>query len=307
LKYFTLLSMLILSSFYASASNKDVSILVQENSFSSKIISDFEKKTGISVKLKTYRNRLERDVLLVESNGHGFDIIMLDHASVEKYKRAQWINEFTIQKNSFYNMVTWNYGSIVMLVHESVADDIKTWNDFYSHCFKSEGRISVIDNPHITVNTSLISINLEINTDNKLNLNQIKRNYFNTCHFELNSFDKYNSEWKNDYAAIMINDDVAKKITNNIDNYVINTPKKTINWLNYLTITNSANNSRYAKKLLKYLSIDKQKNKNSKEVGTKMILNNKIDKEAYILNLSYFKDSLLSKTYTDIHYLIYVN
>lgn len=310
MNYFIYLLLITLLSFDAIASSKDLTILVHENSISNKVIDDFKKNTNISVKIKTYKNISERDYLLVESNGNGFDIVMLDHASVEKYKRAGWINELTIQDYGLYNTLAWNYGSFVMLVHESVADDISTWTDFYSYCFKSDAKISVIDNPHVTINTSLIAMDFEINTGNKLYLNEIQRNYFNTCHFELNSLNSLNSFNKPldiDYAAIMMKDDEAVYIARNSDKYAVNTPKETINWVNYLAITRSSNNHKDAKKLLDFLSLDESKIKNSKEEDTKMILNNALKNKEHNLNLSHFRDSLLSKRYTDIHYLIYVN
>jgi len=271
--------------FTVHANESEVVFLTWAEYLDEEIVAEFEQKYGIKVKIVYYESDDDRDDLLIQTNGQGYDIILASGSALYKYRKQKWMAP--LNTNMLPNMkyidkkwidifqdakgyaVPYFWGTNGIAYREDlVAKKPVSWRDLFQPEEHEKGKISMIRSSRDMFGMSLKMLGYSMNSNNKNEIDEAykvleKQKPFVKSYSYIRLDDKsalvkgqvsMSFAYNGDALSVMEHDKRIKYIT----------PKEGVNlWVDYLFISSSSKNSGNAYKFINYLNEPKVSAKNA--------------------------------------------
>lgn len=141
-------------------------VLTWEDYLDPALVAAFEQRYQVFLHFVYYGDDDERDVMMSHSNGEGYDLILIDEASVETYVDYQWIRPLgssqsfsPAQLNKHFppeflpNIKGWQdfavpyfWGTLGILYRDDLVDEAPTrWQDLFVPQASIQGKILMLE------------------------------------------------------------------------------------------------------------------------------------------------------------------
>lgn len=164
----------------AVKAQEELVVLTWEDYLDPALVSAFEQRHQVSLRLVYYGDDDERDVMMSHSNGEGYDLILIDEASVETYVDYQWIRSLdslsATQQTHFIvdfmpNVKDWQkyavpyfWGTLGILYRDDlIADAPTSWQDLFVPHASIQGKILMLDTAKVLLGTALKAQGYDLN------------------------------------------------------------------------------------------------------------------------------------------------
>jgi spermidine/putrescine transport system substrate-binding protein len=240
------------------------------------VLADFHTETGIEVTQSYFEADEERDAHLINSEGKGYDLILVSGLMVESYVRNGWIEALpadlgeelsTIDRrwwNAFpaaeWYAVPYFWGTLGIAYRSDIVDSsIDSWMDIFQPSEQLQGKIAVLDSTRDTTGMALKALGYSLNTRKSLAFKEaitlLQAQGPHVGFYGLVDLDETSRLLSGDIlAAMMFSGDalMLQDINEDIE-YVL--PKEGGNlWVDYITVSSSSTNKEAAWKFIKYLN-----------------------------------------------------
>ncbi|WP_369600429.1 spermidine/putrescine ABC transporter substrate-binding protein [Hahella sp. SMD15-11] len=87
-----------------------LTFLTWEDYIDPELVSEFEQKNDVKIRFVYFEDDDEREMILAQTNGIGFDLVLLDSALVQNYIRQGWLEPLDRQRisNAAHIRMPWN-------------------------------------------------------------------------------------------------------------------------------------------------------------------------------------------------------
>lgn len=255
---------------------KELAFLNWPDYMDPEIIEEFKHRTGITVKQSYFDSDTARDELLLETEGKGFDVALINGASIRilakrgwlerldessvpnlKYIDSRWRTEF--EKAEDFG-VPYFWGTIGIVYRQDLVPfAVSSWMDLLRPAEQLHGKISMIGDNADLIGVALKSLGYSLNSINEKEMKeaeallQAQAPAVNTYRYpSLNS----NSALLTGQVvmSMMYNGDVRTLQEYN-DNIVFTLPKEGGNiWTDYLSVLSSSPRKAAAKRFINFLN-----------------------------------------------------
>jgi spermidine/putrescine transport system substrate-binding protein len=148
------------------------------------IVAAFEQEYDVKVKLVYYQSDEARDKLVAETEGRGFDVLMIDGSTLTLYRKRGWVSSFDAAKIpnrehidpglcSTYTEVQgvgvpYFWGTIGIAYRtDLVPEGIDAWRDILDPPASAQGKIAMVNDSFEVVGAALKSLGHSINTSDR--------------------------------------------------------------------------------------------------------------------------------------------
>lgn len=258
------------------AANKELVFLTWSEYLDPEIIDAFENKYQAKIKMVYFETDETRDDLLVQTDGKGYDLIMSNGPSINKFYKRDWIQPITEKEvpNLKYIDKKWMqlftkadgysvpyfWGTTGIVYRKDIlGKEIDSWKDLFEPTEALRGKIAMIRSSLDTISLALKSLNYSANSESRNELKQAE------------NLLKKQKPFVKEYAYISISEDSAlisgdihmsiayngdalalKELNDNIE-YVL--PKEGgMIWIDSIVVSKFAKNKKLAFEFLNFIN-----------------------------------------------------
>lgn len=239
------------------------------------IVSEFESKNNVKIRFVYYQSDDYRDQLVLDADGRGYDLAIVDGLKVNTYKKYDWLASINSQNVPHIKHVdekwrrlfkdTDQYGSpylwgTVGIAYRSdlVSEDLTRWMQLYRPHEKLRGKVVMIDSNREVVGLALKALGYSINSHNLAEIKEAEALVHEQASFVkgysyINITETSSLVTGETYAAFAYNGD-ALSIMEYEPNIKFVIPEEgSIIWADYLVVFKYAKNQAMAYKFLDFL------------------------------------------------------
>ncbi len=253
----------------------DLRILTWEDYIDPELVARFEEAEGIKVQFVFYEDDDERDLILANTDGAGFDLIIFDAAMTDPYSRHGWLQ--SLQRDQLPNLkyvyqpltntelpdvistVPYSWGSIGLIYRrDKIHHEPTSWMDIFRPEEQLKGRILVINTAATTFRLAFKALGYSILTSNPEHLRQARelllaqRSYVRDYRNPL--FGEESEILKGDVWMAMIYNGDALTLMESDPNLSFVYPKEgSIVWTDAMAILKKSGNQDAAAKFINYM------------------------------------------------------
>lgn len=240
------------------------------------LAEEFEKKSGIKIRFTYFETDDDRNRILAEHDGTGFDVVLVNGSNIAPYVRRGWLK--TLDEASIPNLrhieprwrdafpharefgVPYFWGTLGIAYRKDLfPDGFKSWNDLFEPAEALRGRIVMIKTNREVFGMALKGLGHSMNSQDHDALRAVEKLIEGQLPFvRAYSYVALNEESAlvtgDAWAAMVYNGDAIalNEIDENIA-YVIPTEGTNL-WSDYLAILNSAMNPTGAARFIDFLN-----------------------------------------------------
>ena len=285
---FSLISIFICSLHTTAHSQKStnvLTILTWSDYLDPDVVKQFEEKYQTEIKFVYFEEDDERDAIMVDSDGLGYDIILISGIRVDLYKKKGWITSINeedvpnlknIRKNwlKAFNgtegyTVPYFWGTLGIAYRaDLVKEKITSWKQLYQPDQSLKGKIFMLSSQRDLIGSAMKSLGYSINSTTKKEINDVKEllieqkpfvNHYGYIMVDANSSLVTGKDW----VAMAFNGDAIMLQEHNENIQYVLPEEGTNIWVDYFTISSKASNQKLAHQFLNYLNEPKIAAQNS--------------------------------------------
>ncbi|RBW51816.1 spermidine/putrescine ABC transporter substrate-binding protein [Marinobacter sp. F3R11] len=178
---FVTLVLLVTAVFAQASEPKELVFLNWANYMDPDILVEFEQRTGISVKQRYFDSDTTRDELLLETEGKGFDLALVNGSSIRILAKRGWLEP--LDESSIPNLkhvnprwrsafeqaenygVPYSWGTIGIVYRKDLVPfTVSSWMDLLQPAEELHGKISMIGDNKDIVGVALKALGYSLNT-----------------------------------------------------------------------------------------------------------------------------------------------
>lgn len=240
------------------------------------LVQAFEKQHGVKVREVYYDSDEERDKMMIDSDGEGYDLVLVDGTTLKSYVRRGWIAPLnsedlpnlrhierrwrTAHEYAESHAVPYFWGTLgIAYRSDLVSQPLTSWRQLFMPAEQLRGRIAVINDTRDLVGMTLRSLGHSLNTDNEDALAaaeillQGQRPYVGR--YDYISLDEESPLVTGDIWVAMVYSGDALMVQEHNENirYVIPTEGTGL-WVDYLAVLESSSNQDLATAFIDFLN-----------------------------------------------------
>ncbi|MEF1291367.1 polyamine ABC transporter substrate-binding protein [Vibrio sp. M260118] len=170
--------LLTLLSSVTTAQETSLNVYMWEDTLSPYVQSEWEKESGVSLKLSHFDNDDERSLLMMKSVQLPFDVVVVDNVSAQIYGRLGAFEDLSSLNNRQHNEPKWNqtcgpyavpyfWGTVgIAYRKDKISHPPKTWQAFVNPPPELSGKIGMINDSVESFLPVLYSLGLSPTTEN---------------------------------------------------------------------------------------------------------------------------------------------
>lgn len=274
-RFFAVFSLLTLG-LPVQADSKELAFLNWADYMDPEILEEFRQRTGITVKQTYFDSDSARDELLLETEGKGFDLAIVDGASVRllakrgwlepvseadmpnlKYIYPRWRNEH--ERADDYG-VPYFWGTLGIAYRKDlVPAAVSSWMDLFRPHESMRGKISMIGDAVDMVGAALKALGMSLNSSDKAELKAAEallteqKPYVKTYRYI--SLDEKSALVTGQVVMSLMYNGDALMVREHNENITYVLPKEGGNiWVDYLCVLRESTNKSSAKRFIDFLN-----------------------------------------------------
>ena len=270
------------------AAEKELIILNWSEYISPDMIKSFEKKHKVKVKEVYYESDDARDRILLDTKGKGFDLILVNGAVFQGYRRQGWLQPIDARyipnlrhiekhwlkvfKPAEGYSVPYFWGTLGIAYRKDlVSKPITSWKQLFNPEKKLQGKILMVKSSRDLIGMGLKSLGYSANSNNKKELKEVevllmKHKPF-VARFGYIALDNNSSMVSGEIIAATVYGGDALNVAEHNNNIVYVIPQEGGNiWVDYFALSSSSKNKRLAMKFLNFINQPEWAAKNAEEM-----------------------------------------
>ena len=183
---------------------RELNVMNWSSYIPSEVISDFERKTGISVNYMTYSSNEELLAKVSVAKSGTYDLIfpsdymveiMINRGLIERIDKTRLNNignldseymDMEYDKGNIYTLPFIATSTVVSVNRDYINDEIKSYNDLLNPKYK--GEIVLIDDQRIIIGMALLANGFDMNSTNEVEL-RIAKNWLLKLKYNIKAYD----------------------------------------------------------------------------------------------------------------------
>ncbi|MBT7442719.1 MAG: spermidine/putrescine ABC transporter substrate-binding protein [Methylococcales bacterium] len=155
------------------------------------LVQEFERDTGIKVKMSYYETDDTRDSLLLETGGKGYDIVIVNGLKIAPYQRQGWLAPINAKQlpNLKFVSPTWRnaypqashfavpylWGTLGLAYRQDLVSNrvINSWSALFNPGLPLQGKVMWVKAVRDLIGPALKSLGYSANTTNQKHLNEV--------------------------------------------------------------------------------------------------------------------------------------
>lgn len=259
-----------------AAAFTEISLLNWADYMDPEILQAFKQKTGITVKETYFDSDAGRDALLLETDGRGFDLAIINGAGLRVLARRGWLEPVVDAEipNLAHIYPRWRskfefaqeygvpyfWGTLGIAYRKDMVEgEISSWKDLFYPTESLKGKISMISDTNDMIGAALKALGYSINSSNKKHLREAEKlllqqaPYVKT--YDYISLDEESALVTGQVAMSMMYSGDALMVQEYNENITYILPKEGGNiWVDYLCILRDSANKEAVKKFINFLN-----------------------------------------------------
>lgn len=156
------------------------------------VVSEFERKYGVQVREIYYASDDARDEIMLETEGHGFDLILINGSKLNSYIKRGWIAPLVLDRipnrkhieqrwlHAYENAAQYGmpyfWGTLGIAYRADLAPDpITSWRQLFEPAPALQGKIMMINSSMDLVGMALKALGYSLNSSDPEELAQAER------------------------------------------------------------------------------------------------------------------------------------
>ncbi|MGC3873910.1 polyamine ABC transporter substrate-binding protein [Halomonas sp. GXIMD04776] len=240
------------------------------------ILTEFEQRTGITVKQTYFESDAARDELLVETEGRGFDVALIDGTSIRILAKRGWLEPLdeaaipnlkhidprwrTIHEEAEVYSVPYFWGTLGIAYRQDLVPfTVSSWMDLLQPTEALHGRVSMNSDTRDLIGAALKALGYSLNSTDSQELKQAEA----LLQAQAPAVKTYKYISLNENSAL-VNGQVAMSMMYNGDAMMVQEhhdeiafvlPKEGGNiWVDYLSILSASTEKAAAKQFIDFLN-----------------------------------------------------
>ncbi len=270
------------------AATKELTILNWSEYISQDMLKSFEKKYNAKVKEVYFESDDARDQILLETNGKGFDLILVNGAIFKSYKRHGWLQP--IDPKSIPNLrhiekrwletfkpavrysVPYFWGTLGIAYRKDlVSKPITSWKQIFTPAKELQGKVLMVKSSRDLIGIGLKSLGYSSNSENKKELTEVEvlllKHKPYVARFGYISVEKNSSLVTGEIVAATVYGGDALNVAEHNKNITYVIPKEGGHiWVDYFALSSSSSNKSLAMKFLNFINQPEWAAKNAEEM-----------------------------------------
>lgn len=254
---------------------EELVILTWVDYIAPEVVTAFEAEHKVKIRFVYFEEDDERDELMANSHGLGFDLVCIDDVLVDIYRAQGWIQEIDPKKipnlkhiqypwkESYSDVKSYSvpyfWGTVGIAYLKSKIEKPTSWMDIFRPADKLKGKILIQDTAQVLFGLALKAHNYSINSTNKIEVEKAEKLLWEqkpyVAEYAPLILDESSQLNRGDiYAAITYNGDALMVMEENPD-IGFATPKEgTSIWIDFFSITRSSTKVDLAHAFLNFIN-----------------------------------------------------
>ena len=240
------------------------------------VLVEFEQRTGIRVKQSYFNSDTARDELLLEADGMGFDVALINGASIRIMAKRGWLER--LDESSIPNLKHINprwrtafekaedfavpsfWGTIGIVYRQDLVPfPVSSWMDLLQPVKELHGKVSMIGDSADMIGTALKALGYSLNSTNEEELKEaealLQAQAPAVKTYRYPSLNKDSELISGQVAMSMMYNGDALMLQEHSDNIVFVLPKEGGNiWVDYMSVLSSSKRKAEAKLFINFLN-----------------------------------------------------
>lgn len=240
------------------------------------VLSDFEKKYGVKVREVYYESDDARDVMMLETEGRGVDLILINGSKLNSYIKRGWITPLaheripnrkhieerwlTAYENAAQYALPYFWGTLGIAYRaDLVPEPITSWRQLFEPAPPMQGKIMMINSSMDLVGIALKALGYSLSSSDPAELRQAERLLLRqkpyVAEYSYPVLDRNSSLVSGDIVAAMVYGGDALNIAEHHSKvrYVLPVEGGNI-WVDYFTLSANSQNSELAYRFLDFIN-----------------------------------------------------
>lgn len=259
-----------------AADSNELSFLNWADYMDPEILKEFKQRTGISVKQTYFDSDTARDELLLETEGKGFDLTIVNGGSIRILAKRGWLEPVTEKDipNLKHIYPRWRteheraedygvpyfWGTVGIAYRKDLAPvTVSSWMDLFRPVDALHGKISMIGDAADLVGSALKALGYSLNSTDKKELEEAEnllleqKPYVKT--YKYISLDENSALVTGQVAMSMMYNGDAVMLQEHNENITYVLPEEGGNiWVDYLCVLRESSNKDAAKQFIDFLN-----------------------------------------------------
>lgn len=240
------------------------------------ILVEFEQRTGITVKQSYFDSDTARDELLLETEGKGFDVALINGASVRILSKRGWLEP--LDESSIPNLkhvdprwrsafekteefgVPYFWGTVGIVYRKDLVPfTVSSWMDLLQPAKEVYGKIGMIGDSADMIGAALKALGYSLNSTDGEELNKaealLQAQAPAVKTYRYLSLDEHSALLTGDVVMSMMYNGDSLMLQEHNDNIAFVLPKEGGNiWVDYLSVLRASPRKASAKKFIDFLN-----------------------------------------------------
>lgn len=270
------LTLIVLSCPLRASEPTELNFLNWSDYMDPKILEEFKQRNGVTVKQTYFESDAARDELLLATGGRGFDLAIIDGASIQILVKRGWlepIDETDIpnlahidprwravhQKAKVYS-VPYFWGTLGIAYRQDlVAFPVSSWMDLLRPAEELHGRVAMISGARDLIGVALKALGYSLNSTNIQELNEAEA----LLQTQAPAVKTYKAVSRDENSALvngqvvmsMMYSSYASMVQEHHDEIAFVLPKEGSNiWVDYISVLSGSTNKAAAKQFINFLN-----------------------------------------------------
>lgn len=268
--------LLVTAVFAQAAYPKELVFLTWPDYIDPDILVQFKQRTGITVKQSYFDSDTGRDELLLETDGMGFDVALINGASIRILSKRGWLERLDQSsipnlkhinarwRSAFENAedfgVPYFWGTIGIVYRQDLVPfTVSSWMDLLQPVQELHGKISMIGDSADMIGSALKALGYSLNSTNEDQMKEVEallQAQAPAVHtYRYPSLNEDSTLLTGEVAMSMMYNGDALMLKEHSDNIVFVLPKEGGNiWADYLSVLSSSPRKADAKLFINFLN-----------------------------------------------------
>lgn len=268
--------LLVTSGFAPAAKSKELVFLNWPNYMDPGILAEFERRTGISVRQSYFDSDTARGELLLESEGKGYDVALINGASIRILAKRGWLER--IDESSIPNLkhidprwrsafvqaedfgVPYFWGTLGIVYRKDLVPfKVSSWMDLLRPAEELHGKVSMIGDSADMIGAALKALGYSLNSTDEKEMQEaealLQAQTPAVKTYRYLSLDKDSALLTGDIVMSMMYNGDTRMLQQHNDNIAFVLPKEGGNiWTDYLSVLSASPRKAEAKLFINFLN-----------------------------------------------------
>jgi spermidine/putrescine transport system substrate-binding protein len=261
----------------SAAAQKELVLLNWSEYLDPELVQKFEQQYGVKVREVYYESDEERDKMMIDSDGKGYDLVLLSGLAIKSYVSRGWLASLdeadmpntrhidarwrTAHAYAESHAVPYFWGTLgIAYRSDLVSQPLTSWKQFFQPAEELRGKIAVIDDTRDLVGMTLRSLGHSLNTSDQDALAaaeillQEQRPYVGSYDY-ITTLDENSELVTGEIWATMAYNGDALMVQEHNENiqYVVPTEGSAL-WVDYWAVLESASNKDLAQAFINFIN-----------------------------------------------------